>query len=80
MREIRPGEGEAFETAPTKESGVKENESDENEGGVMPTRKPIVTIPAAIKTRPVGDVRVAKEETPIVRGKVIPRAIFSIEN
>ena len=35
-------------------AGVSEKESEEKEDGDTPRRKPMVTVPAAMSTRPVG--------------------------
>jgi hypothetical protein len=44
--------------------------------GAMPTKKPMVTMPAASKTNVVGLFLVVAAETAIVNGRTRPRAIF----
>ena len=46
-----------------------------DEVGVTPSKKPRVTIAAAVRTFAVGADFVARDETKIVRGRTIPLAI-----
>ena len=48
------------------------------ESGATPSRKPTVTMSAAPMTRIDGMERVCIEETVIVSGRTIPRAIYSM--
>lgn len=47
--------------------------------GATPSKKPMVTDPAAIPTRIEGTVRVCAENTTMVRGRTRPRAICGVK-